>query len=81
VDEWLRVNASCPTCRMSLFQEGQSSGDEDDNDIEMNQGGTRRIGNSGSVTSREEKSSRNAARSGQQQTPYDPETRPLRSSS
>ena len=28
VDEWLRVNASCPTCRTSIFSGG--NGPEDD---------------------------------------------------
>lgn len=29
VDEWLRVNASCPTCRASIYSLGQSSGGAD----------------------------------------------------
>jgi hypothetical protein len=64
---------------MSLFQ---SPGDDGD-DVEMNQGG--RIRPDENATSREEKSSRNVVRGpgsfAQPQTPYDPETRPLRSSS
>lgn len=37
VDEWLRVNASCPTCRMSILNDSENLRDlYDDSDIESN---------------------------------------------
>lgn len=34
VDEWLRVNASCPTCRKRIIDDGVS--DSEHGDVEMN---------------------------------------------
>jgi hypothetical protein len=35
VDEWLHVNASCPTCRTALFENTQEGGTGTGNDLEM----------------------------------------------
>eukprot|EP00602_Paraphysomonas_sp_CaronLab_P000885 CAMPEP_0185031734 /NCGR_PEP_ID=MMETSP1103-20130426/19358_1 /TAXON_ID=36769 /ORGANISM="Paraphysomonas bandaiensis, Strain Caron Lab Isolate" /LENGTH=186 /DNA_ID=CAMNT_0027567357 /DNA_START=595 /DNA_END=1155 /DNA_ORIENTATION=- len=56
VDEWLRVNASCPTCRMSIFHNDLENGASGE---EKNDGGE------------EEKSSGAITRNMQRLTPFD----------